>query len=200
MTKEDYAQLYKKLHDDNKNYGAGATAILPALRHVVGFLKPKSILDYGCGKGGLVRALQREYPDIKIRGYDPSVEQFNIFPTGETFDLVVNTDVLEHVPESYLKDTVAKIASLSKNVFFHLHHAKAVAVLSNGENAHCTIWTPQQYYTLFKEFFPVLTPLRGWLPPNTSCLTFDLPQEVKIAFETEMRLAEERWRDSRKKK
>ena len=93
-------------------------------------------------------------------------------------DLVVNTDVLEHIPEDELPETVQRIASLSQNVFFHLHHAKAVAILPNGKNAHCTVWTPQQYANLFTKYFRMLYFLPGKNPVNTVCTTFNIPNEI----------------------
>ena len=135
-------------------------------------------MDYGCGKGGLVRALQEKFPDIKVRGYDPAVEEFENLPT-EKFDLVVNTDVLEHIPEDELPETVERIKSLSDNVFFQLHHEKAVFVLPNGENAHCTIWTPQQYHDLFRKYFSTIVALPGKDNLHTICITFELSKEIE---------------------
>ena len=160
----------------------GRGELLPVIKPLVDFLKPKSVLDYGCGKGNLVKALAENYPNIKVYGYDPSVEEFDKMPTDKV-DLVICTDVLEHIPEDELPETISRIASLSQNVFFHLHHAKAVAVLPNGENAHCTILTPQQYANLFKNFFSTLNFLPGLNEVNTCCVTFALPQNIVANWE-----------------
>ena len=109
--------LYKQLHKINPSYGGGGREFLPALNEIINFLKPKSILDYGCGKGGLVKALAEKYPSIKVYGYDPAVEEFEKMPTDKV-DFVICTDVLEHIPEDELPDTLSRIASLSQNVFF----------------------------------------------------------------------------------
>ena len=155
---------------------------MPAISALIDYLQPKSILDYGCGKGGLVKALAEKYPKIKVYGYDPAVEQFSIMPVDKV-DLVVNTDVLEHIPEDELPETVQRIASISQNVFFHLHHGSASQILENGENAHCTIWTPQQYAELFKKYFSTINFLPGHTPINTTCLTFSLPYTVMTRWE-----------------
>ena len=156
--------------------------LLPAIQPIIEFLKPKRILDYGCGKGNLVKALANKYPSIKVYGYDPAVEEFEKMPVDKV-DLVICTDVLEHIPENELPDTVARIASLSENVFFHLHHAKAVAVLPNGENAHCTIYSPKQYADLLKKFFPTLNFLTGLNNVTSTCITFTLPQNISDNWE-----------------
>lgn len=151
---------------------------MPVISELVEFLQPKTILDYGCGKGGLVKALAEKYPQIKVYGYDPAVPEFENMPVDEV-DLVVNTDVLEHIPEDELAETVERISKLSKNVFFQLHHEKAVAVLPNGENAHCTVREPEKYYELFRKYFTTLTDLPGLNHFQTICLTFNLSEEVK---------------------
>lgn len=38
--------------------------------------------------------------------------------------MIINTDVLEHIPKSDIADVLNHIKSLSNNVFFCLHHAK----------------------------------------------------------------------------
>ena len=169
--------LYKQLHKINPSYGGGGREFLPALNEIINFLKPKSILDYGCGKGGLVKALAEKYPSIKVYGYDPAVEEFEKMPTDKV-DFVICTDVLEHIPEDELPDTLSRIASLSQNVFFHLHHGKATATLPNGENAHCTVYTPAQYAELFKKYFPTLNFSSGLSQINSTCVTFPLPRNV----------------------
>ncbi len=134
-------------------------------------------MDYGCGKGELVKLLQENYPFIKVCGYDPAVEEFENLP-NEKFDFVIVTDVLEHIPENELPDTLGKISALSDKVFFHLHHAKAFQILPNGENAHCTIYSPEQYFELLSKFFSTLNFLPGLSSWNTSCVTFPVPKSL----------------------
>ena len=152
--------------------------LLPAIEELINFLSPKSILDYGCGKGLLVRTLAQKYPTIKVYGYDPGVQEFENLPEDK-IDFVINTDVLEHIPQEELPETIQLISCLSRNVFFHLNHTKAIAILPNGENAHCTIWSLEKYYELFKGFFPYVTLLPGLSAINSSAVTFELPQEIK---------------------
>ncbi len=180
-------ELYKTMHKMNTSYGGGGIDCIAAISALIDFLKPKTILDYGCGKGGLVKALAEKYPNVKVYGYDPAVEKFSKMPVDKA-DLVVNTDVLEHIPEDELPETVARIASISQNVFFHLHHAKAASILPNGENAHCTIWSPQQYANLFSKYFSTINFLPGKNPAvNTCCVTFNLPDEIKNQWENLIR-------------
>ena len=50
--------------------------LLPVISELINYLQAKSVLDYGCGKGGLVRAIAEKFPDIKVCGYDPAVKEF----------------------------------------------------------------------------------------------------------------------------
>ena len=174
--------LYKKLHEKNPQYGRGGVELLPVIKPLIDFLKPKSILDYGCGKGNLVKVLAENYPNIKVYGYDPAVREFENIPVYKV-DFVICTDVLEHIPENELPSTIYRIAGLSDKVFFHLHHGKASAVLENGENAHCTIYSPAQYVNLFKKFFTTLNFLPGFGSINTCCVTFQIPQNIAKNWE-----------------
>lgn len=156
----------------------GGIQLLPVISELINHLRAKSVLDYGCGKGGLVRVLQEKFPDIKVCGYDPAVKEFEKFPS-EKFDLIVNIDVLEHIPEDELTETIERMKSLSENIFFHLHHGEVAAVLPNGENAHCTVWTPEEYWRFFKKFFSESTVLPSDKHFQTIYLTFKLPEEIK---------------------
>lgn len=178
-------QMYENLHKEHPEYGTGGTEILPALSCIIDYLSPKSILDYGCGKGGLVAALEDRYPNIDVYGYDPAVERFSSMPV-EKADLVVCTDVLEHIPEEELPETIERIASISMNAFFHLHHGKAIFYLESGENAHCTIWTQEQYRELFSKYFQETFFLPGCFHINSVCVTFPLPQEIREEYVQKM--------------
>ena len=155
----------------------GGGGLLPIIKLLIDFLKPKSILDYGCGKGNLVKALEENYPNIKVYGYDPAVKDFDKLPTS-TVDFLICSDVLEGIPENKLPETISQIAGLSKKVFFHLNHVKDTNVLDNGEKSHRTIYSPEQYANLFKHFFPTLNFLPGMGKVNTCCITFPLPQNI----------------------
>lgn len=86
-------------------------------------LAPKSIVEVGCGAGGILAALHNALPDVQYSGFEiaPDASQFwekykekNIsfviddFLLADTphFDLLLLLDVIEHIPEpfSFLKD------------------------------------------------------------------------------------------------
>lgn len=172
---------YKLVHENKSSYGTTSIRYWEEVSLFIKFLDAKTVLDFGCGKGFLLNKLKKDFPDIKFVGYDPAIPEISILP-NEKFDLVINTDVLEHIPEKELPKIISLISSYSKNAFFVLHHAKAVEVLPNGENAHCTIKPPKWYHNLFKNYFNTLYPLTSHQKVLSAVLTFDIPDNIFLKY------------------
>ena len=80
------------------------------------------------------------------------IKEFSVIPNNHC-DMVINTDVLEHIPKNDIADVLNHIKSLSNNIFFCLHHGKAYTILPNGENAHITVEPKEWYHSLMKKYF-----------------------------------------------
>lgn len=96
-----------------------------------------SILDYGCGKCTLKQALD----DLGILlaaewiNYDPCIPEHAKEPPQ--CDLVVCTDVLEHIEPELLQDVLIDLrAKTRKAAFFAIHIGPAVKELPDGRNCH----------------------------------------------------------------
>ncbi len=174
-------EMYEKYHRAHANYGVGAIHIAERLGIIIRELQPKSILDYGCGKGRLVEYLRKKYQDIEVCGYDPAVKEFAILPKRK-FDLITCTDVLEHIPEDELIESVERIASMSDNVYFLLNHGPSPSILENGENAHCTIKSPAWYYDVFKSYFHYSQYLPAERDYTTACITFRISESSELEY------------------
>ena len=168
--------LYKQHHLLCDWYGASGVSYLKEVSLVIDYLKPKVVLDYGCGKGALIKVLAERYPHIKFYGYDPAILGMDNMPVDHA-DLVLNTDVLEHIPEDDLIQTIQKISKISKNVFFALDHCLAGAILPNGENAHCCIRPREWYVELICRYFPAVTSLDSNFKWKSVVLTFGVKAE-----------------------
>ena len=173
ITDEKHISQYKQLHNNQKNYGSTSSMFFEEICMFIDYINPKTVLDYGCGKGALVSLLREKYPSIEIYGYDPSVEEHSKLEKDH-FDIIVNTDVLEHVPENDVSDVISHIASLSQNVFFNLHHEKASFTLPNGQNAHCTIKPSTWYHDIMIKYFDTVIALGGRAPILSAVITFDI--------------------------
>lgn len=177
MLDADLINQYRELHRNNENYGASSIENLEEICLFIDYLKPSIVLDYGCGKGLLLNELKKLYPNIKFYGYDPAIPEIDIIPV-EYADLVVNTDVLEHIPEALLPDTIKKISEISQNVFFNLHHGFAAQKLSDDSNAHCTVQPPSFYHNLFSKFFKNIMALKGRTHLHTVVITFEMHPDI----------------------
>lgn len=105
-----------------------------------------SILDYGCGKGTLVRTL-RDEARLDARGYDPAVKGFDAKPASA--DLVACVDVMEHIEPECLDFVVNHLAGLTRKVLFvAISTRPAKRTLSDGRNTHLIVedgdwWRPR---------------------------------------------------------
>jgi 2-polyprenyl-3-methyl-5-hydroxy-6-metoxy-1,4-benzoquinol methylase len=106
------------------------------LETIIDEYSPTSILDFGCGVGSLVNTLALKYPQKNIYGYDPGNENFSNKFENQKFDLVISTDVLEHIEPEFLDQTLEFLKEKS-NRFYHLIAlAPSKVILPDGRNAH----------------------------------------------------------------
>jgi len=108
--------------------------------------KIKKILDYGCGKAQFHHLLFNNHktpgaPNVDITGYDPAYLPFAKRPEGK-YDMIICTDVLQHVQEDKVEEVLADIFQFSDNVFLTITCYDATQVLLNGKNAHYTVKHP----------------------------------------------------------
>lgn len=121
-------------------YGAYSDKWAPQVLALSEYLGATSVLDYGCGQGKLLQALRGLNPALHVDGYDPAVPIYAELP--EAADLVVCTDVLEHIEPDCLAAVLAHMASVTGRWMFGVIATRpATRKLSNGQNAHMIIET-----------------------------------------------------------
>lgn len=117
--------------------------------------RPCTILDFGCGKGALIRTIQQVFPEISCWGYDPGNPDFDHMPDSE-FDAVISTDAIEHIEPMYLDGTLALIArKMSRCGFFRIACHPAKKVLPDGRNCHLTVESPAWWRQKILSCMPV---------------------------------------------
>ena len=142
---DKYRRLYEDLHG-KAYFDCQTVRHSPNIKYLIDHTKSKKLLDYGSGKGvgyfkhKLHETWGIEFPTL----YDIAIPKYSMLPEGK-FDGVICTDVLEHVPEALLDDVLDDLLNRYPKKFVYLSIATRVALnrLPNGENAHCTVHTPQ---------------------------------------------------------
>jgi hypothetical protein len=96
------------------------------------------VLDYGCGRGSLAEALKPH----RCQQYDPGIPGRDVLPKPS--DVVVCTDVLEHVEPDKLESVLDHLARLTaRAAYIVIATRPANAVLPDGRNAHLIVETPE---------------------------------------------------------
>ena len=116
----EYKEHMAKEHDGSKwgttGWKYAGDLVLKCLRD-----RPyiKTILDFGCGKGTMKRFIKEEMGnEYDISEYDPGIPGKDTFPTGQ-FDLVLTSDVLEHIEPHLLTETIQQLEKLTGKVLFN---------------------------------------------------------------------------------
>lgn len=125
----EYKEQQKQLHAVG-NYGISSAKWVQLVMQLS--TKSDLILDYGCGTGLLKRGLEDHRTVVE---YDPCIDGKDAEP--EPADMVVCTDVLEHIEPEYLDRVLDHIRSLTKRVaILAVATRPAVKTLPDGRNAH----------------------------------------------------------------
>lgn len=160
-------EQYSKVHLEDPNYGN--TSVIKNNYHYIkclfNLIKPRNFIDYGCGKGVLSDTLSKEFK-VKSYKYDPAISKYSVLPESQ-FDILINTDVLEHIPESDLASIINKMCSLSNISIFVIHLGLANKILPNGENAHCTIKSPNEWNSILLNHYSNVINIEHHHPKRT---------------------------------
>ena len=129
LISESYRQQNRQLHE-NPGYGISGAKFLDEVLMLSRLFKSQDILDYGCGKRYLETAL-----GFPINNYDPAISGLDSTP--EPADLVICTDVLEHIEPDYLDNVLDDLKRATKRAcFLVIANRPAQKILPDGRNAH----------------------------------------------------------------
>jgi 2-polyprenyl-3-methyl-5-hydroxy-6-metoxy-1,4-benzoquinol methylase len=137
MISHKHIEIYKKIHAETP---FGKRSKFP--KHLENFIlktKPKSILDFGCGKGRLINKIKEIFPDIDVSGYDPANPEFNESLDNKKFDMIISSDVLEHVEPEFINETLQYLKTRSRYFYHLIACSPAKLILPDGRNAHLII-------------------------------------------------------------
>lgn len=154
MISAEYVEQNRQLHAQNEEYGASSSRWIKPVVALCASVGSKNVLDYGCGKGALVKALREA--DFDAHGYDPCVEEFSARPDPAA--VVVCTDVLEHIEPDHVDAVLDDIASLSLHAaYFIVSTRPAEKFLPDGRNAHLSIRHSNEWLLDLMKRFKLVT-------------------------------------------
>jgi len=156
---EDYYDLldsYKELHkEEGKFRGISLVPLVPTLINVIKENNSKTLLDYGCGKAipyskkecksiGLKKPVQELCNLDSFALYDPAYPKYSKL-TKKKYDIVVCTDVMEHIAEQDIDWVLKDILSHSKKtVFLNISCQPALKHFKEGkfkgQNVHISVF------------------------------------------------------------
>ena len=154
----DLIDSYKIIHqEEGKFKGISLVPLVPTLMSLVKENDCKTLLDYGCGKAipydkDRCKEVDLRHPIQKLCNlksfdlYDPAYEKYATLP-NKKYDIVVCTDVLEHIAEQDIDYVLTEILSHSKKIVFlniscqpALKHFKEGKF--KGKNVHISVFDP----------------------------------------------------------
>jgi hypothetical protein len=155
MHSDDYKQQLQEVHagrpPDKKwgttgarNFGAYVTDYI---NHHNGWIK--SVLDFGAGQQTLgERVMSNVHVDgVRWTDYDPGIPELDRLDLlDNTYDLVVSSDVLEHVEPEMLDRTLCQLRLCAGRAqYHHIACDPCSLLLPDGRNAHLSIHSPEEW-------------------------------------------------------
>lgn len=154
MISEQYKKFLTDLHSKNrfteKNYW-----YLDFKNFISNESLPTSLIDFGCSHGALIQKIKQDFPKIQtVDGYDPGVIEFQNKPNRK-YDMLVSTDVIEHIEPEFLDETLRYIDSLyTKTAWIIIACYPAKKSLPDGRNAHLIIEPPSWWIEKIQSVIP----------------------------------------------
>jgi len=154
-----YCQLNRQLHESpDVKYGYNGAAQAGRVKELAKRHRCASILDYGAGKQTLGKAL-REMGCKDVRDFDPAIPAISAPPAPA--DLVVCSDVLEHVEPELVNNVLDDLHRLANKVCF----ARICTVpcisktLPDGSDPHRSVHEPEWWMERLQQRFSSVRPI-----------------------------------------
>ena len=125
----------------SKNYFFDNTPI----KKIISEVDPKTILDYGCGESRVVENLQQEFPNIRYTKYDPYIERYKDYPSGQ-YDFIMCNLVVHLLNPEMKKYVVQELHQLNTGYVFISAPQLRVLNIERWQN---------QFKDLFKDLFTI---------------------------------------------
>lgn len=108
-------------------------------------LAPASLLDVGCGTNNFIPFLKTHLPNLTAIGVDPCSPQADVKATAQQlpfknkeFELLTSFDVLEHIVEAEIPDTLKELSRVSQSFLFRIAKKDSRLTVQN-QTLHPTV-------------------------------------------------------------
>jgi len=133
---KEYKKTLEEHHQSNPKWGTTAGRFIHSVETLTKNHFCFDGLDYGCGKGALVKGYKGQ---TRFTEYDPGIQGKDQLPQNQ-FDIVTCIDVLEHIEPSCVNDVLDEVIGKGKKVVFLVISTRpAIEKLKDGRNAHLII-------------------------------------------------------------
>lgn len=142
-------ELNAELHRKNLAYGVGGGRHASVVTALAKKFNTNSVLDYGCGKSYLQKALP-----FPIFEYDPAIPGKDESPRPA--DIVICGDVLEHVEPDKIDLVLGDLVRCVKKIgYFVIHLGAARKTYPDGRNTHLIQQDKVWWSQLMSKYFAV---------------------------------------------
>lgn len=143
MISDYYKDQLQTYHTTKTKWAASGFRFIEQVSSIIENHNPATILDYGCGKGVLIKMIKDKYGK-EVKGYDPGIKAYEAQPSPAEF--VICTDVLEHIEPDYLDEVIKHLVDLTQNIIYLvIHTAHCGHYLPDGRQAHL-IQKPMEWW------------------------------------------------------
>lgn len=153
LISDQYRAENHRQHTQSTGYGERGYKHLDDILHVLRREGCSNALDYGCGKATLSQHAKRVC-EAPIANYDPALPEYAAEPAPA--DLLICTDVLEHIEPLALHDVLQHMHTLTlKACYLQIATRPAQRILSDGRNAHLLVKEPYFWFDTLRQFFDI---------------------------------------------
>lgn len=134
MISEYWRDQNSLLHESCIGFGIRGARHSDIVQQLCRHIGTVDVLDYGCGAAKLSASLP-----FPISSYDPCIPKFSRHPSPA--DVVVCTDVMEHVEGDMINQTLREIFDLSRIACYFAIATKPdwSKSMPDGSNPHCSV-------------------------------------------------------------
>jgi len=146
---------------NTSDWGIAGLSNVPNIIDLANRINAKNILDYGSGYGRTANELRKN--NFNVLEYDPGIKRKRknlkfINRSNYKTDLIICTDVLEHIEKNRLKNVLRHLHSIDCMYYYiTIGEGPAGRILSNGDNAHLIQESKQWWFDILSKIFKIHT-------------------------------------------